>query len=56
MVGWEVLVVPQLHARVTLVEATIGLARYTVDKYWMGINQHPSTRIHVHTPPIPVAS
>ncbi len=55
MVGQEVPVVPRQHARVTLVEATIEIAKYTMDKYWMGINQHPPTRICVCTPPIPVA-
>jgi hypothetical protein len=56
MVGWNVLVVPRQHARVMLVEAMIGLAKYTMDKYWMGINRHPPMRIRIRTLPIPVAS
>jgi hypothetical protein len=56
MVGQDVPVLPQQHARVTFVEATIGRAKYTMDKYWMGINQHPPTRICVCTPLISVAS
>jgi hypothetical protein len=44
MVGWEVPVVPRQDAHVTLVEVTIGLAKYTMDKYWMGINHHPPTK------------
>ena len=38
---------------VALIHATIGTAKYTLDKYWVGINLHPVTRIRVRTPAIP---
>jgi hypothetical protein len=38
---------------VGLIHATIGTAKYALDKYWVGINLHPVTRIRVCTPAIP---
>ena len=38
---------------ISLIDATIGKAKYKVDKYWMGMNLHPETRIRVCTPAIP---
>jgi hypothetical protein len=37
---------------VSFLNATIGEAKYKVDKYWTGLHLHPATRIHVHTPAI----
>jgi hypothetical protein len=51
----EAPVVEWQHARVTLVEATIGIAKYAKDKYWVGIQQHPIMRIRVRSLEIPVA-
>ncbi len=56
IVGWEVLVLQQQLPSVTLIEATIGLAKYTKDSYWVGINQHPDTRICTRTPPFPAVA
>jgi hypothetical protein len=53
IVDWEVPVVQQ---QLTLVEAMIGLGKYTKDNYWVGINQHSPTMICVCTLLIPVAS
>jgi hypothetical protein len=52
IVGWEAPIVQQQHARVKLVEATIGSEKYTMDIYWVEINQHPPTRVRVCTSPI----
>ena len=38
------------HDEHLLEGATIGTAKYTFDKYWVGINLHPVTRIPVRTP------
>jgi hypothetical protein len=38
---------------VALIQATIGMAKYTLDEYWVGINLYPVTRIRVRTPAIP---
>ena len=40
---------------VSLIDATIGEAKYKVDKYWMGISLHPKTRIRVRSPAIPIS-
>ncbi len=40
---------------VSLINATIFKAKYKVDKCWMGISLHPKTRIHVHSPTIPIS-
>jgi hypothetical protein len=40
-------------SNVMLIHATIGMAKYTPDEYWVGINLHPVTRIRVCTPAIP---
>jgi hypothetical protein len=57
IVGREVPVLPQqLPNSVTLIEATIGLAKYTKDSYWVGINQHPDTRICTHTSTFPAVA
>jgi hypothetical protein len=55
IVGREVPVVQQQLPCVTLVEATIGIGKYIKDNYWVGINQHPPTRIRLCTPSNPVA-
>jgi hypothetical protein len=57
IVGREVPVLPQqLPNSVTLIKATIGLAKYTKDSYWVGINQHPGTRICRRTPTFPAVA
>jgi len=38
---------------VALIHATIGMAKYTLGEYWVGINLHPVTRIRVRTLAIP---
>jgi hypothetical protein len=43
----------QPNINVTLIDATIGEAKYKLDEYWVGIHQHPPTRIRVCTPRIP---
>jgi hypothetical protein len=55
IVGQKAPVVEQQHACVTLVEAMIGIAKYTKDEYWVGIQQHSLTRICVWSPEMPVA-
>jgi hypothetical protein len=47
VVGQEAMVLEQ--------EPSIGLQKYNMDIYLVGINQHPRTRIHVHTPVYPAA-
>jgi hypothetical protein len=37
---------------VSLISVTIGVAKYKLDIYWVGINLHPATRIQVRTPAI----
>jgi hypothetical protein len=37
----------------SLISVTIGVAKYTLDNNWVGINLHPATRISVRTPAIP---
>jgi hypothetical protein len=44
---------PQLNINVTLMGATIGEANYKLDEYWVGIHQHPPTRIRVCMPQNP---
>ncbi len=39
---------------VSLLSATIGIAKYTLDEYWMGMNLHPDARIRVCTPEFPI--
>ncbi len=57
IVGWGVPVLPQqLPNSVTLIEVTIGLAKYTKDSYRVGINQHPDTRIRTRKPPLPAVA
>ena len=48
IVGREVPVLQQ--------QPMIGLAKYTKDSYWVGINQHPATRIYTRTPLFPAVA
>jgi hypothetical protein len=45
----------QPNRDLSLIEATIGEAKYKVDEYWIGFNLHPATRIRVRTPAIPLS-
>ncbi len=56
IVGREAPLVQHSHSRITLVEAMIGIAKNTKDDYWVGIQQHPLTRIRVRSPEIPLVS
>ena len=40
---------------VSSIDATIGEAKYKVDKYWTGMSLHPKTTIPVCTPEIPIS-
>ena len=39
---------------VSLISATIGIAKYTLDEYWLGMNLHPVGRIRIRTPEIAI--
>ncbi len=52
-VGCQAPLLPQTKINVTLMDARIGEAKYKLDEYWVGIHQHPPTRIRVCTPQIP---
>jgi hypothetical protein len=41
-------VLPNLD--VSLIDATIGEAKYKAGKHWTGLNLHPAMQIHVGTP------
>jgi len=55
VIGRQPLVAIQTKNNVTLIDATIGEAKYKVDKYWMGISLHSETRIRVCTPATPTS-
>jgi hypothetical protein len=46
-------VIQQPNVYMTLIEAMIGNPNYIMDDTWIGINQHPVTRIRVCSPTIP---
>jgi hypothetical protein len=52
-VGRQAPLLPQPNINVTLMDARIGEANYKLDENWVGIHQHPPTRIRVRTPQIP---
>ena len=53
MLGRQAPTIATTDTNVALIHATIGMAKYTLDKYWVGINLRPVTRIRVRTPAIP---
>jgi hypothetical protein len=55
VIGRQPPVAIQPNNDVSLIDATIGEAKYKVDKYWMGMSLHPETRIRVRTPAIPIS-
>ena len=55
VIGRQPPVAIQPKNNVTLIDATIGEAKYKVDKYWMGISLHSETRIRVCTPATPTS-
>jgi hypothetical protein len=56
LIGQQAPVLPkQSNVHITFVDAIIGEANYKMDEYWVGIHQHPPTRIRVCRSPIPAA-
>jgi hypothetical protein len=55
VIGCQPPVAIQPNNDVSLIDATIGEAKYKVDKYWMGMSLHPETRIRVRIPAIPIS-
>ena len=53
MLGRQAPTTATTDMNVALIHATIGTAKYSLDKYWVGINLHPVPRIRVCTPAIP---
>ena len=53
MLGRQAPTTAMTDTNVALILATIKTAKYTLDKYMVGINLHPVTRIRVRTPAIP---
>ncbi len=46
---------PPSNSDVSLLNATLGEAKYKLDEYWTGLHLHPAARIHVCTPAIPIS-
>ena len=53
VLGQQAPTTPLTDTDVLLINITFGVAKYTLDNYWVGINLHPATRIQVCTPAIP---
>jgi hypothetical protein len=53
VLGRQAPTIPLTDTDVLLINITFGVAKYTLDNYWVGINLHPATRIQVCTPAIP---
>ena len=52
MLGRQAQTTATTDTNVALIHAIIGTAKYTLDKYWVGINLHPVNRIQVRKPAI----
>jgi hypothetical protein len=53
VLGRQAPTTPLTYTDVSLINITFGVANYTLDNYWVGINLHPATRIRARTPAIP---
>jgi hypothetical protein len=53
VLGRQAPTTPLTYTDVSLINITFGVANYTLDNYWVGINLHPATRIRARTPVIP---
>ena len=54
VLGRQVPTTPLTDTDASLINITFGMAKYTLDNYWVGINLHPATWIRVRrTPAIP---
>jgi hypothetical protein len=45
VLGRQVPTTPLTYTDVSLINVTFGVADYTLDNYWVGINLHPATKI-----------